>query len=242
MSKLPLTGAAHVVVAVSRLPRARRHREAIRAVAKGYGGACVCVAVEHDQRAVSGHPGAEIPRRADLCGNGVGRTHPPFEWEPGRWAVPFGFPWTYPTDEGLERKLYDRMFLQTPEVFSGLKMDFYVQRFRSLWKRQLEFMAARGWQPRWRHPIWAQAVADVDDTAAAATQPVTANDLNVVSEYARADDQMSDPPSAEELRRRFEAGWLSGATAPVGHWHSTTVSARSSARRQVDQRERTERR
>jgi hypothetical protein len=155
------------------------------------------------------YPGARIyaeTESGELMGY-IG-THPPFEWEPGRWAVPFGFPWTYPTDEGLERELYDRMRSQTPIVYGGLKMDFYVQRFRSLWKRQLEFMAARGWQPRWRHPIWAQAVADVDDTAAAATEPVTANDLNVVSEYARVDDQMSDPPSVEELLRRLEAGWL----------------------------------
>ena len=155
------------------------------------------------------YPGARIyaeRESGELMGY-IG-THPPFEWEPGRWAVPFGFPWTYPTDEGLERDLYDRMFGQTPVVYRGLKMDFYVQRFRSPWKRQLEFMAARGWKPRWQHPIWARAIGDVDDAAATAIQRVTASDLSVVSEYTRADKYMAEPPSAEELQRQVEAGWL----------------------------------
>src|SRR5688572_476272 len=110
------------------------------------------------------HPGSRIyaqrPAAGEAGGGGGGGlagyigSHEPIQWDGQGTAVPFGFPWTYPIDPGLEVELYDRMIRATPEVYAGRRADFYVQRFRASWGRQHAFVRSRGWREFCREPIF----------------------------------------------------------------------------------------
>jgi hypothetical protein len=111
-------------------------------------------------------------------------------------------------NDQLEGELYDQMLEQTPDVYRGQRIDFYVQRFRSSWRRQLAFVVARGWKPKWRHPILAKTIERVDEDIASEAQRITESELHVVHEYSRVDTHVHEPLEVDQVRQRLEAGWL----------------------------------
>jgi hypothetical protein len=145
-------------------------------------------------------------------------THPPIEWG-GQWVLPFGFPWTVPIDEGLERELYDRMFEATLNEYPGMKRDIYLQRFRSSWKRQLDFVFARRWRQAWRHPIWSRASAQADSQRE--VTPMSQDELPGLYELVATDPLASDVPSVEALGAHFLHGWSQWGTT----WQIPEVGA-----------------
>ncbi len=166
-----------------------------------------------------GHPGMRIyAERPDGELAGYIGTHPPFEWEPGSWTIPFGFPWTYPVDGALERELYDRMFAAVPGLYPGMPRNLYVQRFRESWRRHVDFMFERGWKRKWRLPILGRRATEVAGGAVAEAALITEGDLAAVCEFAANDPHTADAPDVDALRRRLHDGWL--------EWESTWLVPR----------------
>jgi hypothetical protein len=157
------------------------------------------------------HPKARIyAERLDGTLAGYIGSHPPFDWPPLGSAIPFGFPWTYPIDEGLEKELYDRMLRATSEAYAGEKMDVYVQRFRESWTRQIEFLLARGWKHRWRFPILARPVSAFAASPVSTIRATTSEDLPTICALGEADPDAKDKYDPVTLQKQFDEGWMPG--------------------------------
>lgn len=153
------------------------------------------------------HPGARLFAERDGEVVGYIGTHAPFQWKDLGMAVPFGFPWTWPRDEAIERELYDRMLEATPGVYAGQKIDFYIQRFRRSWKHHHALLAARGWREAWADPILARPIA-LPGAAPAGLRPIAESDLAALARIAAADPTgHKEPPDEAALRQRFAVGW-----------------------------------
>jgi len=166
--------------------------------------------------------GARFPQcrlyaeRADGALAGYIGTHPPFEWlakdhgPPSQslgWAIPFGFPWTHPLDETLERVLYDEMIRVTPQLYADSPRDIYIQRFRESWARHLSFLTDRGWRLHDRVPLLGRPIDEAPDPPrdlVAVERP----DLHLVSVLAAADDTATEKPSTADLEQRYDGGWI----------------------------------
>lgn len=173
--------------------------------------------VEHQLRNVAQYPECRLyAERPDGTLLGYIGTHPPFEriasqhGPPAKslgWAVPFGFPWTYPVDDGLEVALYDEMICRTPRVYRDFQRDIYIQRFRESWSRPIAFLERRGWKLLERIPLigW-----KIDEPKAVSRElvPVRRDDLALVSELSREDDTAADKFSTADLQNRFDGGWI----------------------------------
>lgn len=154
-------------------------------------------------------PGSRIyaeNRQGDLVGY-IG-THPPFEWGELGSAAPFGFPWTWPRDEGLEVELYDRMVSAIPLAYGQYRPRAFIQRFRTGWERQLGFMAARGWTERFRNPIWSRAIPNGHREGAGGLRLLGADGLEVLAAHADHDVAETSRPSVSSLGEREAAGWF----------------------------------
>jgi hypothetical protein len=163
--------------------------------------------VRHCMAEAASHPQSRIyAENADGEMVGYIGTHMPFEWFPGGWTLPFGFPWTYPVDTGLEADLYDRMFTITPQTYPGMKRNLYVQRFRESWQRQIEFMTARGWQHKWRFPILSHRV-EMAATGEDAARLLEAEDIATACAFAVSDPHLRNKPSVDSLRKELDGGW-----------------------------------
>jgi hypothetical protein len=155
------------------------------------------------------HPQARIyAERPDAALAGYIGTYAPFEWKPGWWTLPFGFPWTHPHDADLERELYDRMLTATPDAYPGVRRDAYIQRFRASWAHPVGFMQARGWSEAWRYPIVARAVDAASTSSHRTVEAVTDDRLEEVCTLATADPHAADKPTVEQVRGRLKDGWL----------------------------------
>jgi hypothetical protein len=143
-------------------------------------------------------------------------THPPFEWVASEhgppaqslgWVIPFGYPWTHPHDEALEATLYDEMFRITPEVYADSQRDIYIQRFRESWSQHLSFLEQRGWRRHARLPLLSR---DVDDAGKPPSELVVIarDDLPLVSTLSQEDDTAVDKLTPEDLRQRYDGGWI----------------------------------
>ncbi len=154
-------------------------------------------------------PGSRIyaEREGDLVGY-IG-THPPFEWEPGLWVIPFGYPWTYPHDPDLARELYDRMVAATPKVYADqTSISCYVQRFRGSWQRHIDFFTERGWYERWRHTLLARRTTNDSSACGTLVKPAETGDLQAISDIALEDPSSVDRPTVQDLENRLAGGWL----------------------------------
>ncbi len=161
------------------------------------------------------HPTARIyAERPDGQLIGYIGTHPPFEWvppsEPVRlgWTIPFGFPWTFPVDTELETELYDRMMHVTPQTYPDSRADFYIQRFRESWPRQIGFLLERGWKQLWRFPILSRKIEEKPPDTGSDIKAVTLEDLPAVCEFGQNDPLVRNAPSTESLRQSLDGGWL----------------------------------
>gem|GEM_PF-1828632 len=173
--------------------------------------------VEHQLRHVAEYPQCRLyAERADGTLLGYIGTHPPFEWiatqhgPPARslgWAIPFGFPWTYPVDERIEVALYEEMIRVTPEIYAAFQRDIYIQRFRESWSRPLAFLKQRGWKLHDRVPLLGREVNALDPLPEELI-PITREDLALVSDLSRQDNTAADNFSTEELQERFDGGWI----------------------------------
>lgn len=143
-------------------------------------------------------------------------THPPFEWlaeqhgPPAQslgWAIPFGLPWTDPWDEALQARLYDEMIRITPEIYSRFRRDIYIQRFRESWSRHLAFLKQRGWRLQERIPLLGRQVG-TPGAPPGELVVVTRDDLELVSDLCRSDDTAVETFSADDLRQRYDGGWI----------------------------------
>jgi hypothetical protein len=133
--------------------------------------------------------------------------HPPFEWEQGMWAMPFGYPWTNPHNDALAVELYDRLQGNLSGLLGGQQCDILVQRFRSSWTQPLEFLQDRGWEAKWTHPILASRTTAGPGACDTLIQPVHDDELEVVAGLTRA-DPLAPNADADALRRRIANGWL----------------------------------
>jgi hypothetical protein len=168
--------------------------------------------VRHISAHAAKFPGARL--FAERGGQVVGYigTHDPFQWKDFGMAVPFGFPWTSPRDEALERELYDRMLEATPGVYAGQKIDFYIQRFRRSWKHQHDFLRERGWREAWPDPIMSRPVSA--RAGAPKFEKLTEAHIDELVPLAAADPTALKPaPDAKALRARFTDGWCEWESA-----------------------------
>ncbi len=173
--------------------------------------------VEHQLRHVAEYPKCRLyAERSDGTLLGYIGTHPPFEWiasqhgppaESLGWAIPFGFPWTYPVDEQLEIALYEEMIRATPQIYSQFQRTIYIQRFRESWPRQIAFLTRRNWKLHDRLPLIGRTI---DDPGAAPKEltPIRREDLALVSELCHADDTAVDEFSTAELQEKYDGGWI----------------------------------
>jgi hypothetical protein len=169
--------------------------------------------VKHISQHAAKFPGARLFAERDGRAVGYIGTHDPFAWKDQGMAVPFGFPWTIPHDAALERELYDRMLAETPGVYAGQKVDFYIQRFRASWSRHHAFVRERGWREAWRDPILCKPRAG---GAIGASRPLSAEDLGSLAELAAADPCLPDPkPTAAAIAARFKDGWQEFESASI---------------------------
>ena len=189
-------------------------------------------------------------------------THPPFEWSPAAhgppaeslgWAIPFGFPWTYPVDLALEVDLYDAMTQAVPQVYADFQRDIYVQRFRESWQRQIDFLLERGWRLHQRLPLLGRSTG-APPPEAPELSLVTPGDLEFIARCSAADDTVAESTSAETLKQRLDDGWIDGAAfwrlpdagafalevrgsaaavtffaTPPAHWDATLAAAAAQA-------------
>lgn len=186
--------------------------------------------VSHISAHAAKFPGARLFAQRDGEVVGYIGTHDPFQWKDFGKAVPFGFPWTWPRDEGLERELYERMVEATPRAYTGQRVDFYIQRFRRSWERQHAFLQERGWREGWRDPILTREVGKREHrppgTAAGGTGGSTEGDagstvvaltedlLGEVAQIAAGDPTGGSPaPDVKALRQRFKDGWAEWSAA-----------------------------
>ncbi len=143
-------------------------------------------------------------------------THPPFEWlasqhgPPAKslgWAIPFGFPWTFPYDAALEVALYDEMIRSVPQVYADSKRDIYIQRFRESWSQHLGFLERRGWRRHDRLPLVGRSIGSVD-AASDELVVVARDDLSLVSSLIEADETAAEKSTAADLERKYDGGWI----------------------------------
>lgn len=171
--------------------------------------------VEHQLAQAAAAPGCRLyAERPDGSLAGYIGVHPPFEWSPAAhgppseplgWAIPFGFPWTFPRDPSLEVVLYDEMARSIPETFAASRRDIYIQRFRETWTEHIGFLTARGWRQLKRVPLLGDA-AEVR-RAPPELSPVHMSELQSIADLAASDPTATDV-TAEQLRARCEGGWL----------------------------------
>ncbi len=143
-------------------------------------------------------------------------THPPFEWVASQhgppadtlgWAIPFGFPWTYPLNAALQAELYEAMIRLTPEVYSEFACDIYIQRFRESWSHHLTFLEQRGWKRYQRLPLLGRGLGNPDKPPHELVG-VVRDDLELASALSQADKTATDKFPTEELQQRYDAGWI----------------------------------
>lgn len=178
--------------------------------------------VEHQCENARKYPGCRFfAQRADGTLAGYIGTHPPFEWiaedhgPPARslgWAIPFGFPWTWPRDEGLEIELYERMCASVPETYGAFQRDLYIQRFRESWAWVTGCLVERGWKLHDRLPLLGRAIGDTG-RAPADLALVTRADLEWVRDLSGR-DATGSPLTLGDLQRRYDEGWI----APESLW------------------------
>ncbi|MGD2110853.1 MAG: hypothetical protein PVI86_15855 [Phycisphaerae bacterium] len=170
--------------------------------------------VRHCLKGAETHPQARI--YAENAGGelvGYIGTHAPFEWYPGGWTLPFGFPWTHPIDEELESSLYARMIEITPRTYPGHHRNLYIQRFRESWVRHIAFMLLRGWRRKWRYPILSCRVDAFKPGREVAPRPMEPADLPAVCDFASSDSHVTKDVEVNALRREFDEGWLDLSSA-----------------------------
>lgn len=173
--------------------------------------------VEHQLRHVETYPKCRLyAERPDGTLLGYIGTHPPFEWiaaqhgPPAKslgWAIPFGYPWTWPFDEQLEAALYEEMLRVTPEIYAAFQRDIYIQRFRASWSRPLAFLEQHGWKLHDRVPLIGREV----DTSVPLSEDliqITRDDLALVSSLSQEDNTAEEKLSTAELQERFDGGWI----------------------------------
>lgn len=165
--------------------------------------------VRHQLQTVERFPTTRIYAERDGELVGYIGTHPPFDWPPIGRTVPFGFPWTFPVDCGLERDLYDRMMTQLATTFSGDRWDVLIQRFRGSWERHVSFIRDRGWRECSRSPILECSTATLAEAEAAAVGIGTDTDLEAFAAMGREDTAAVDQPDVVRLRTMLDEGWLS---------------------------------
>ena len=173
--------------------------------------------VEQQLRHVEKYPKCRLyAERPDEALLGYIGTHPPFEWiasqhgPPAKslgWAIPFGFPWTYPLDERVEAALYDEMIRVTPKIYAKFKRDIYIQRFRESWSRPIAFLERRGWTLHDRVPLIGREIGD-PGAVPKETVPLGREDLALVSDLSQEDDTAADKFTVGQLQERFDGGWI----------------------------------
>lgn len=169
------------------------------------------------------HPGARIYAERDGELVGYIGTHPPFDWGEIGLASPFGFPWTFPRDDGLAAELYSRMLEAIPRVYAAEPPQYLIQRFRSTWSEQLGFVATRGWTERFRKGIWARRSGDDGNPIAGKLRILEAgtSGFAALSAHADHDTALTSRPSASTLGERAESGWFS----PERCWRAEGLGA-----------------
>ncbi len=148
-------------------------------------------------------------------------SHPPFDWkaelhgppyENLGWAIPFGFPWTWPRNTNLAERLYREQENRIPEIYSAFRRDIYIQRFRESWSEQLDFLRQHGWVQISRAPLLGKSLFNAEAPPTNVV-PATRGDFEKIGDFVTDENVNYVSLTAQAALRLYDQGWINGEYA-----------------------------